>query len=271
MRSLVIERCPELRVIASDAGGALRSLVAQRCDNLEYLSPMRVETLDVSRCVALRELPEGLHVRTLIIARCVALERWPRVGIAGLRALDMGGCIRLTTLPTGVTEYESLDIRDCAALEPLPERLHVTRWLDVGGLNLRTLPLSAHGFRLRWRGAPINGRALFHPETITALEVLDEENAEVRRALIERIGFERLIAGANATLIHEDTDAGGPRQLLEVPLANDENLRCLAVRDPSTGRQYMIRVPPWMRTCHQAAAWIAGFNDPASYHPVAET
>lgn len=124
---------------------------------------------------------------------------------------------------------------------------------------------------MRWRGVPINGRALLYPETITAAEALDEPNAEVRRIMIERTGFARFIREANATVLHQDTDPGGVRQLLELPLEGDERVRCLLVRDPSTDRQYVIRAPPWMRTCHQAAAWIAGFDDPDHYHPVAET
>ena len=39
----------------------------------------------------------------------------------------------------------------------------------------------------------------------------------------------------------------------------------------STGRQYALRVPPAMRTCRQAAAWTAGFTDPADYNPLVET
>jgi hypothetical protein len=30
-------------------------------------------------------------------------------------------------------------------------------------------------------------------------------------------------------------------------------------------------VPPNMRTCHQAAAWIAGFDNPKDYRLVAES
>jgi hypothetical protein len=30
-------------------------------------------------------------------------------------------------------------------------------------------------------------------------------------------------------------------------------------------------VPPAMRTCHQAAAWIAGFDNPNDYRPILET
>jgi hypothetical protein len=61
------------------------------------------------------------------------------------------------------------------------------------------------------------------------------------------------------------------RQLLRVLLPNDEPLICLSVIDPSTGRQYILRVPPNMETCHQAAAWIAGFDNPDDYHPLVET
>jgi hypothetical protein len=32
----------------------------------------------------------------------------------------------------------------------------------------------------------------------------------------------------------------------------------------------VLRVPPWTRTCREAAAWIAGFEDPDEYQPVIE-
>ena len=40
---------------------------------------------------------------------------------------------------------------------------------------------------------------------------------------------------------------------------------------PATGRRYVLRVPPQTRTCRQAAAWIAGFDNPDDYQPLAET
>lgn len=64
---------------------------------------------------------------------------------------------------------------------------------------------------------------------------------------------------------------GGERRLLRVPMENDEDLVCVSVQCPSTGRRYLIRVPPNTRTCHQAAAWIAGFDDPRKYNPIIET
>ena len=69
----------------------------------------------------------------------------------------------------------------------------------------------------------------------------------------------------------EDHDAGGPRRLMRVPMGNDEPPVCVSVLCPSTGRQYVIRVPPTMQSCHQAVAWVAGFDNPDDYRPMAET
>jgi len=54
-------------------------------------------------------------------------------------------------------------------------------------------------------------------------------------------------------------------------MEGDEPLVCLSLVCPSTGHQYLLRVPPTMQTCHQAAAWIAGFDQPDAYHPIAES
>ncbi len=89
--------------------------------------------------------------------------------------------------------------------------------------------------------------------------------------MIERMGMERFLSEANVKQLDQDTDAGGERRLLRVPLKDDEDIVCLCVRCPSTGRQYMLRVPPDMKGCHQAAAWMAGFTNPAKYKPVIET
>ena len=270
LRRLEVSECESIRSIPADMQ-VTKSLTVRRCVNLEFVPALTVETLDLSNCTSLSELPEGLRVRNLNVANCRGLTGWPVGGIAGLRRLNMGGCSQLSSLPPGVQQYEALDLRDCPSLQTIPERLRGVESLDIGGLPWRALPLSGRGFQLRWRGVAISGRALFHPETLTAAEVLDEPNAELRRVMLERMDFARFVREANALIRHEDVDPGGPRQLLEVRLSGDEPLVCLAVCDPSTGRRYVIRVPPWMRTCHQAAAWIAGFNDPNDYQPVHET
>jgi hypothetical protein len=89
--------------------------------------------------------------------------------------------------------------------------------------------------------------------------------------MMERMGYLKFAQEAQARLLDEDRDRGGTRQLLRIELQADEPLVGLACFCPSTGRQYFLRVPPKMNTCHQAAAWMAGFDDPALYHPEIET
>lgn len=60
---------------------------------------------------------------------------------------------------------------------------------------------------------------------------------------------------------------------LPPPAPGMEVLRCrhLECRCPSTGRLYLLPVPPQIATCRAAAAWIAGFDNPNDYAPVLET
>lgn len=232
---------------------------------------LKVGSLILRDCTALEQLPEGLDVYFLDIAGCTRLARWPLQAAVRVGRLNARGCLRLTTLPPWLRELSQLDVSGCESLSDLPAELTITSWLDIAGTQIGWLPVAARGAQLRWRGVPIEPRVAFQPETITAAEVLAEQNAELRRVLLERMGYERFLAEAEATTLDTDTDPGGERRLLRVDLGDDEPLVCVAVLCPSTGRQYLIRVPPTMRTCHQAAAWIAGFDNPNDYHPIVET
>jgi hypothetical protein len=89
--------------------------------------------------------------------------------------------------------------------------------------------------------------------------------------MMERKGYEDFLREAKAEKLDQDFDPGGVRRLLRVAIPGDEDLVCLAVSCPSTGRQYLLRVPPNTRTCRGAAAWIAGFDNADDYTPIAET
>lgn len=222
-------------------------------------------------CTALEELPEGLDVYFLDIAGCTQLSFWPEHAAVRVGRLNARGCRRLRSLPPWLQQLAQLDVSGCVNLAELPPTLSVSSWLDLADTQITWLPAAARAAQLRWRGVPIDERIAFQPETITATEVLGEPNAERRRVLLERMGYEAFLAQAAATSLHCDHDPGGERRLLKVDLNGDEPLVCLAVLCPSTGRQYLIRVPPSMRTCHQAAAWIAGFDNPNDYRPILET
>jgi hypothetical protein len=242
------------------------------CRNLEELPEgLKVGSLVLRGCTALRALPEGLDVYFLDLQGCAGLEGWPQRANIRIGRLNASGCARLTSLPPGLRSLAQLDVSNCPNLRELPAGLRVSSWVDVGGSGITRLPASLAGVRLRWRGVPVDERIAFRPETITAGEILAQRNAELRRVLLERVGFERFMREAGAEVLDRDRDAGGDRQLLRVKLEGDEDLVCVSVLCPSTGRQYILRVPPRTRTCRQAVAWTAGFSDPELYKPLTET
>ncbi|WP_414542175.1 DUF6745 domain-containing protein [Nostoc sp. CCY0012] len=200
--------------------------------------------------------------------RKLILEHRAWDGIRVLGHLDLSGAAHLYQLPENLTS-ESLDITDCVNLTTLPPGLHVTNWIELAGSGITNLP-AGHGFVLYWRGVRVTDEIAFASHTLTGQEILNIENVELRRVLIERLGYETFLQQVGGLIRDRDQDTGGERQLVSIPLEDDEPLMVLKVTCPSTGHIHVLRVPPYMRNCHQAAAWIAGFNNPDEYHPVVE-
>ncbi|GEM47497.1 DUF6745 domain-containing protein [Deinococcus cellulosilyticus] len=231
---------------------------------------LKVGSLILRDCVSLRQLPEGLDVYFLDVSGCSALEHLPEQARVQGGHVVLRGCTRLKSLPSWLNRVARLDLRGCEHLHTLPETLKVSGWIDLADSGITSLP--HHGqVPLRWKGVPIEPRIAFDPASITGQEILETDNAELRRVKLERMGYENFLAEVDAQILDQDQDAGGPRKLLKVPLPDDEDLVALWVICPSTDRNYVIRVPPKMKTAHQAAAWIAGFDDPKLYQPVMET
>jgi hypothetical protein len=232
---------------------------------------LTVGTLVLRGCTALERLPEGLEVTFLDLEGCTQLKRWPRAMTLHCGHLSLTRCTGLTSLPPGAIDIARLDIRECVWITKLPPGLTVRSWIDVAGSGLAALPRSLSDARLRWRGVAVSERIAFHPETITVEEILAEQNAEVRRVMLERVGFEWFFERTKAEVLDSDRDTGGARQLLRIKLSGDEDLVCVSLYCPSTGRRYVLRVPPKTKTCRKAAAWLAGFDDPRDYAPLIET
>lgn len=245
---------------------------ANQCPRLKRLpTGLKVGVLSLRECPVLTELPAGLDLSFLDVSGCVSLEALPddlRIEGGRLRVRD---CPRLRTLPARLGRLAQLDIAGCLNITALPSDLAVSSWIDVGGSGVTALPPHLGGVGLRWRGVPIDERIAFRPETLSHEEVLAERNAERRRVMLERYGLDRFMADAAAETLDEDRDPGGPRRLLRLKLEDDEDLVCVTVVCPSTGRQFVLRVPPTVRTCRQAIAWTAGFDDPDLYQPITET
>jgi hypothetical protein len=232
---------------------------------------LRVGTLNVSKCTELTDLPEGLDVWFLNTSGCTKLSGFPRRARIERGSLQVNGCPQLTGLPEYVTELAALDVGNCPRITEFSTKLRVTSWVEIAGSGLTGLPPQLQSVGIRWRGVLIDHATAFCPALLKAKNVVRERNAERRRVMIERMGFSRFISEVGAETLNADQDPGGPRELLRVPMKGDEDIVCLSVNCPSTGRHYLLRVPPTMKTCSQAAAWMAGFDDPNLYLPVKET
>jgi hypothetical protein len=105
-----------------------------------------------------------------------------------------------------------------------------------------------------WHGTVVPER--YYKEPASASELLGEQNAEVRRALMERYDHEHgkgaFISGCGAKLIDSAVQPMRPgepdaiNELLSINLPGDPDGRILFLKmiDPSTGREYFNRVHP---------------------------
>lgn len=254
------------------------NLTVKDCRTLVDLPPALTVpgTVDLSGCAALVRLPAGLRVGgDLKATDCKQLLELP-AGLAVRGRVDLGGCVSLAALPRGL-RVRSLSVRGCTSLQSLPEDLHVSEFVEVAGAGITSVPVAVQStVQFRWHGVRVPAATILRPETLPPEQVLLEPNAEVRRVILERVGIENVLARCDAKELDRDTDAGGERQLVEVSVTHSPWVasgvyRFLVCRCPSTARRYLLRVPPDTTTCHAAAAWIAGFDDPAMYRPITET
>jgi len=104
-------------------------------------------------------------------------------------------------------------------------------------------------------------------KTLTSQDIIHCENAEIRRFLLMRYGYDNFIRDVQGKLIHKD----GDRQLIEINWnKKEEPIKLVKVKDASTDRIYLLRVPPKTRTCQEAVAFTFGFKS-EQYHPIKET
>jgi hypothetical protein len=140
-------------------------------------------------------------------------------------------------------------------------------------------PAIAYGDGFRawvWHGVAVDEDIILAPERITVRSIDAERNTERRRVLVERFGEERLLREGGGKIIDE-----GPigrlwsRPAPQIGWPRDEPIVMVEVQNSTpepdgTRRTYLLRVPPTMKTAHEAVAWTFGLSFDA-YRPVVET
>ncbi|MCB5179052.1 DUF6745 domain-containing protein [Streptomyces antimicrobicus] len=128
------------------------------------------------------------------------------------------------------------------------------------------------GFALHaWRGMPVPAAFLAELATLTPERIRDEENAELRRVMLEHYGYERYLHESGAEPVHRDETG----VLWRISLPDDEDVVMVEVVNSTpepdgSCRTYWLRVPPDTRTAKQGVAWTFGLAKEA-YAPVRET
>lgn len=84
--------------------------------------------------------------------------------------------------------------------------------------------------------------------------LLEETNTVLRRLLIQVLGYEKICQDLEAKKL----DSWREYSLLKIPidLRNEEDIYLLKMICPSTGHIHVLRVPPDVKTCHEAITWI---------------
>ncbi|MEG4206540.1 leucine-rich repeat domain-containing protein [Microcoleus sp. Pol7_A1] len=100
-----------------------------------------------------------------------------------------------------------------------------------------------------------------HPNQWQASWILSEKNVELRRLLIERIGYDRLCCELQAV----ELDTWQEYTLLKIDNADVEPIYLLKMTCPSTGHIHALRVPPDVRSAKEAIRWVNWDIDPEDF------
>lgn len=96
---------------------------------------------------------------------------------------------------------------------------------------------------------------------VTAADILNCKNQEIKQRALKQFGYERFVAEVQMEEIHRDG---------ENALLRQGDIVFAYVKDSSTPRRYLLRVPPNSKTVYDAIAWTFGMT-PKDYRPLVET
>ncbi|AWL84977.1 DUF6745 domain-containing protein [Streptomyces globisporus] len=156
----------------------------------------------------------------------------------------------------------------------ITERPDVLHRDEAGRLDHGEGPALAYGdgFALHaWRGMPVPAAFLDELSSLTPERIRAEENAELRRVMLEYYGYDRYLTESGAEPVHRDETG----ILWRIALDGDEDVVMVEVVNSTpepdgTNRTYWLRVPPTTRRAKDGVAWTFGLEG-AAYAPVRQT
>ena len=127
-----------------------------------------------------------------------------------------------------------------------------------------------------WHGVSVSGKLIETPELITKEDLINETNAEKRRAMMEKLGGERFIKLLDVIEVNRDF-VGVEEYRQEITLWRtrekdsiaNEYIQFVHVTCHSTGREYYLCVPADIVDAASAVAWSFG-KSKDEYKPLIE-
>lgn len=121
-----------------------------------------------------------------------------------------------------------------------------------------------------WHGVAVPKRVILEPNSIVPQDILNQRNAEVRRAMMYRFGLDRLFHEMNVKPIKDDYGS-----LYRVQFNGGEVHTFLRVKNGTPDndgihREYILPVPNGISTPHEAVAWTYN-RDANDYAPQVRT
>jgi hypothetical protein len=145
---------------------------------------------------------------------------------------------------------------------------------ERGRLHCENAPSIAYrdGWKLyHVHGVLVPEYVIEHPIEITIPKIDAEQNAEVRRVMIDRYGKDRFLVDSGAEELHRDTFG----ILYRKNLKDDEPMVVVKVKNSSPEpdgsiKDYWLRVHPDCKTAQEAVAWTFGLKE-KEYRPAVES
>ncbi|WP_051969557.1 DUF6745 domain-containing protein [Kitasatospora azatica] len=252
----------------------IRAAVAERLHGAGRLASAEEDLKEAGE----HELAEELRERTAAAVSAIRLALLDAVlgqhDAAWLAAFDAAGELEAGLAPLAELARSAgwwWPYERVALLAERPAELHRD---EAGRLDRADGPALAYpdGFALHaWHGMPVPADFLAGLGGLTPERIREEENAELRRVMLEHYGYDRYLADSGAEPLHRDPTG----VLWRIQLPDDEPVVMVEVVNSTpepdgTLRTYWLRVPPTIRTARAGVAWTFGLTE-EQYHPQRET
>jgi hypothetical protein len=116
------------------------------------------------------------------------------------------------------------------------------------------------------KGILVPEQLVENPQSLNITQIMDEKNAEIRRAMVDIYGIDRFVVDSHSRSL----DKQGEYELLSVPFLQGGNMIALKMRCPTTAAVYVHTVHPDCTNVEQALAWKRGEDDFRNARPYKE-